>query len=281
MSTLTCALDVGWPEEYPGMPHERSRATSFLRTGCPNPNPITLGYWQTLSATAAFAEMYRYCNLNANGQADTAQSDVCCGTGQTCTPTCIQQIANLMDTQTTPCDVAAWRVATLATGDGYYYDPLHDGAGWCRKIDAANVATIRTAYANGDWAPTCADVLSTSATTATAKGFGMCKCAIGSTCALSSGKSRCNINSMDDCVDSVMGTTQPWSNHACAAAGATCGERITWAKDNMAKTDTQARALVGAEFPVECGACNTLLLLLLWLKFSAFHNACIVLLALL
>ena len=86
---------------------------------------------------------------------------------------------------------------------------------------------------------------------------------------------------MDDCVDSKKNDNRPWSKHACAAAGATCGERITWAKDNMAKTDAQARALVGAEFPLECGACNTLLMLLLCLKFSAVRNAFSALLALL
>ena len=257
-----------------------ARAASFFKTGCPNPNPVTLSHWETLSATAAFNDMYAYCDLNANGGATTAQSDICCGTGQTCTPTCIQQ-TELMETQTTPCDVAAWRVAALAAGDGYYYDPLHDGTGWCRKIDATNVAVIRTAYANGDWATTCADVLSTSATTATAKGLGICKCASDSTCSGSGAAAFCHISSMDDCVDSKKNDNRPWSKHACAAAGATCGERITWAKDNMAKTDAQARALVGAEFPLECGACNTLLMLLLCLKFSAVHNAFSALLALL
>ena len=69
----------------------RSYAASFLRTGCPNPNPTTLSHWETLSATAAFNDMYAYCNVNANGGATTAQSNNCCGTGQTCTPTCIQQ----------------------------------------------------------------------------------------------------------------------------------------------------------------------------------------------
>ena len=90
----TCSSATTEPTSASEQAPIRSYATSFLQTGCPNPNPNTLGYWETLSATVAFADMYGYCNLNANGEASTVQSDVCCGTGQTCTPTCIQQFGD-------------------------------------------------------------------------------------------------------------------------------------------------------------------------------------------
>ena len=64
-------------------------AASFIKTGCPNYYPNS--YWGTISDPAAFNDMYAYCDLNANGGANTAQSDACCGTGLTCTPTCIRQ----------------------------------------------------------------------------------------------------------------------------------------------------------------------------------------------
>jgi len=39
------------------------------------------------------------------------------------------------------------------------------------------------------------------------------------------------------------------------AGGSTCGSRIQWVRDNMAKSETDARNQIAREFPAACGAC--------------------------
>ena len=158
------------------------RAASFFKTGCPNRNPVTLNNWRTISDPAAFNDMYVYCDLNANGGANTAQSDACCGTGLTCTPTCIRQttgtqvpveftyvdgdeltikdegaasiilLTSLMLTPTPGTCVEDTFKASLQDGEGYYIDPAYNGGeGLCRSVPAANVQAVRDAHANSQW----------------------------------------------------------------------------------------------------------------------------------
>merc|ERR1711907_572955 len=50
-----------------------------------------------------------------------------------------------------PCNLQDFIVTRLDQGDGYYYDPLASGEGFCKPIRSANVEGIRTEHASGAW----------------------------------------------------------------------------------------------------------------------------------
>ena len=72
--------------------HKRSDYIhSFLASGCSNENAAT-GWWEKQTDTAAWDDMYAYCKLTKEGNADQSQIDHCCGAGIACKPTvCTKQ----------------------------------------------------------------------------------------------------------------------------------------------------------------------------------------------
>jgi len=53
---------------------------------------------------------------------------------------------------TTPCNRDEYAVTQLDPGDGYYYDPLPSGKGWCRPISSGgNVEKVRAEHKTGKW----------------------------------------------------------------------------------------------------------------------------------
>jgi len=58
---------------------------------------------------------------------------------------------SLFGPQTTPCNLKDYQKDRLSPGDGYYYDPMSTGAGWCRTIKAMHFAAMIEAHASGAW----------------------------------------------------------------------------------------------------------------------------------
>eukprot|EP01050_Picozoa_sp_SAG11_P035019 SAG11_NODE_12630_length_694_cov_0.695798_1_plen_211_part_01 len=56
----------------------------------------------------------------------------------------------LLSTETSPCNRTTF-VAALSPGEGYYWDPLSSGDGWCKSISSNNVAAVRAAHISGNW----------------------------------------------------------------------------------------------------------------------------------
>jgi len=70
-----------------------AQATWALQaTGCPNADVATqnsgaITYWEGKTINTALRDMWKYCHFTKEGTATAAQTDLCCGAGQTCTPT--------------------------------------------------------------------------------------------------------------------------------------------------------------------------------------------------
>eukprot|EP00121_Abeoforma_whisleri_P009715 Awhi_evm1s8940 len=63
---------------------------AFTATGCINNNFDNSAYWSAQS-DYGLQDMMNYCKYTRDGVASATQIDRCCGTGQTCTPTCVLQ----------------------------------------------------------------------------------------------------------------------------------------------------------------------------------------------
>jgi len=61
--------------------------------------------------------------------------------------------SSLVGPHTTPCTVEHIK-AQLQPGDGYYFDPLDSGDGWCRRVYANKVSAMRAAHASAAWTGT-------------------------------------------------------------------------------------------------------------------------------
>ena len=70
----------------------RNYEDTFLATGCLVPRKID--FWTTRASEVVWNDMYAYCTLTRDGDADSRQRGVCCGNGETCTPpSCTKQTA--------------------------------------------------------------------------------------------------------------------------------------------------------------------------------------------
>jgi len=61
--------------------------------------------------------------------------------------------SSLVGPHQTPCDLEVFK-QSLSADDGYYYDPLSSGSGWCRKLSSDKITAIRAAHASGEWTGT-------------------------------------------------------------------------------------------------------------------------------
>ena len=57
---------------------------------------------------------------------------------------------NLVSTHTSPCDPNTY-MAGLTAGEGWYFDPMENGVGFCRTIESSNVPAVRSDYDTANW----------------------------------------------------------------------------------------------------------------------------------
>ena len=80
-------------EAAAALPSDADYQAAWLDTGCPSipGGKLNLHWWKKDSESHALNDMYSYCTLARDGQADKRQMDTCCGVGLKCKPNCKKQ----------------------------------------------------------------------------------------------------------------------------------------------------------------------------------------------